>query len=199
MNGVITALIIALSFILVFFWAPILGVVFGGDLDAAHPLRMSDNSVNAGFVTGYSADQKKIGDTSLIISSPDAQKMGAVSFRMSLNSYRAFFNRDMSIDINAIKVIFVSPDGPESLEQKKGRPFRQPGWTVINKKGILPVEYADSDEILEPYESFEILVCSSKPLPTVSQFLIIVELPGSNRIFLPRSVPATISPVMSLN
>jgi hypothetical protein len=199
MNGVITALIIALSFILVFFWAPILGVVFGGNLDAAHPLRMSDNSVNAGFVTGYSADQKSIGETSLIISSPDAQKMGAVSFRMSLNSYRAFFTSDMSIDINAIKVIFVSPDGPESLEQKTGRPFRQPGWTVINKKGILPVEYADSDEILELYESFEILVCPSKPLPPGSQFLIIVELPGSNRIFLPRSVPATISPVMSLS
>jgi len=199
MNGVITALIIALSFILVFFWAPILGVVFGGDLDAAHPLRMSDNSVNAGFVTGYSADQEKIGDTRLIISSRDAQKMGAVSFRMSLNSYRAFFTSDLSIDINAIKVIFVGPNGPEPLVQKTERPIQQPGWTVINKKGILPVEYADSDEILEPYESFEILVCPSKPLPPMSQFLIIVELPGSNRIFLPRSVPATISPIMSLS
>ncbi len=90
MNGVITALIIALAFILTFFWAPIVGVFAGGSLDLAQPLRMSDNSVNAGYVTGYAADQETISDTRVSVSHPDAQKMGAVSFRMSLNSYRRF-------------------------------------------------------------------------------------------------------------
>lgn len=199
MNGVISALIIALSFIMVFFWAPIVGVVFNGSLDSAQPLRMSDNSVNAGYVNGYAADLDKIGDVDVSIYPPDAQKMGAVSFRLSLNSYRAFFNNDMSIDINSIKIIFVGPKGPETLAQKNDRPIKKPGWTVIRKEGILPVEHADQDALLEPYESFEILVFPSSPLPPLSQFLIIIELPDTNKIFLPRSVPAAISPAMILN
>jgi len=109
MKGVITALIIALSFILVFFWAPIVGVVFGGNLDSAQSLRMSDNSVNAGYITGYAADLDKIGATQISISHPDAQKMGAVSFRISRNSYRAFFKNDMILDIDKITVNCSQP------------------------------------------------------------------------------------------
>jgi hypothetical protein len=199
MNGVITALIIALAFIVTFFWAPIVGLIAGGNLDFAQPLKMSDNSVNVGYVTGYAADQGTIGDTQIIISQPDAQKMGAVSFRMSLNSYRAFFNKDMSIDIGTITLIFVGPSGSEILVQKTGRPFTKPGWTVTNIKGILPIEHADEDSILEPYESFEILVYPSTPLLPMSQFLILIQFSDNNKIFLPGTVPATISPIMFLN
>jgi hypothetical protein len=199
MNGVITALIIALAFILTFFWAPIVGVFTSGNMDLAHPLRMSDNSVNAGYVTGYAADQGTISDTRVSVSSPDPQKMGAVSFRISLNSYRAFFQNDMSVDIDRVNLIFVSPSGSETLVQKTDRPFKKPGWTVTNKRGILPIEYADEDIILEPYESFEILVYPTTPLSPLSQFMILIELPDNNRIFLPRTVPGTIYPIMFLN
>jgi hypothetical protein len=199
MNEVITALIIALSFILVFFWVPIVGVFADGSLALAQPLIVSDNSVNAGYVTGYSADSGRIGDTEINISRPDSRKMGAVSFRMSLNTYRAFFRNDMSIDIDKITVIFVSSSGSETLIQKNSRPITMPGWTVIKKKGILPIEQADEDTILEPYESFEILVCPSTPLLPMSRFLILIQLPDNNKIFLSRSVPETISPVMILN
>ena len=196
MNGVITALIIALSFILIFFWAPIVGLIAGGSLDFAQPLKTSDISVNVGYVTGYAADQGTIGDTQIIISQPDAQKMGAVSFRMSLNSYQAFFNRDMSIDIDKITLNFVGPSGSEIVVQKPGRPLTKPGWTVTNIKGILPIEHADEDAILEPYESFEILVYPSTPLLPGSQFLILIQFSDNNKIFLPGTVPATISPIM---
>ena len=125
MNGVIVALIIALAFILTFFWAPIVGVFAAGSLDLATPLRMSDNSVNAGYVTGYAADQDTISDTRVSVSHPDAQKMGAVSFRISLNSYLAFFKNDMRIDIDAIHLNFVSPSGSEILVQKTGRPIHK--------------------------------------------------------------------------
>jgi len=199
MNGVITALIITLSFILAFYWAPIIGIAFDGSLDLAQPLRMSDNSVNTGYVTGYAADLGKIGDTDISISRPDAQNMGAVSFRISLNSYHAFFGNDISIDIDKITVIFVSPYGSETLLQKTGHPLTNPGWTVTKKESFLPIEYADQDTILEPYESFEILVYPSKPLPPMSQFLILIQVPDQYKIFLSRSVPATISPVMNLD
>lgn len=199
MNGVISALIIALCFIFVFFWAPVAGVLFNGSLESAQPLTMADNSVNAGYVTGYAASLGKISDMEVSISNPDAQKMGAVSFRMSLNSYRAFFNNDMSIDIDKIIVNFVSPSGSETLRQKTGHTLTKPGWTVVNKKGILPIQYADHDTLLEPYETFEILVYPSTPLPPMSRFLIVIQLPDENKIFLSRSVPATISPIMHLN
>lgn len=125
--------------------------------------------------------------------------MGAVSFGISLNSYRAFFKNDMSIDIDKITVIFVSQYGSETLSQKTGLPLAKPGWMVTRKKGILPIEYADQDSILEAYESFEILVYPSTPLPPMSRFIILIQLPDQTKIFLPRSVPATISPVMYLN
>lgn len=199
MNGVISALIIALSFILVFFWAPIVGVIYSGSLDSAQPLMMVDNSINAGYVTGYAANTDAIDDTPLFVSHPDPQKMGAVSFRMSFNSYRAFFRNNMSIDIDNITVSIISPGGSETILQKTNRPLTKPCWTVINKKGILPFEFANQDSFLEPYESFEILVYPSTPLPPMTRFMIEIRLPDENKIFLPRTVPASISPVMSLN
>ncbi len=199
MNGVITALIIALTCILIFFWAPIVGLIAGGSLDSPQSLRTSDIPVNVGYVTGYAADQDIIDDTPMSISQPDAQKMGAVSFRMSLNSYRAFFNRDMNIDIDRIMLTFVGPSGSEKLVQKTGRPFTKPGWTVIRINGILPVEHADEDAMLEPYESFEILAYPSVPLPPGSQFLILIQFSDTGKVFLPGTVPATISPIMVLN
>jgi hypothetical protein len=199
MNGVVVALLIALAFILTFFWAPIVGLFAEGSLDLEQPLRISENSLNAGYVTGYAADQGTIHDTELSVSYPDAQKMGAVSFRISFNSYRAFFRNDMNIDIDTISLNFVDQHGSETLVQKTGRPFTKPGWTVTDKRGTLPVMYADGDNILEPYESFEILVYPSTPLPPLSQFMILVQLPDGSKIFLPRTVPGTIYPVMFLN
>jgi hypothetical protein len=199
MNGVITALIIALSIILSFYWAPIVGVVFDGSLDFAQPLKMSDNSVNAGYVTGYAADLGKIGDTEVSNSIPEPQKMGAVTFRLSLNSYRALFRSDMSIDLDQTTMTFVSPSMSETLLQSSSRPMVKPGWTISKKTGILPFEYANQNDILEPYESFEILVFPSTPLPPMSRFLILIQLTNNNQIFISRSVPETITPEMGLN
>ena len=198
MNGVIAALIIALSVILAFFWAPIVGLVFEGKLDFSQPLRISDNSVNIAYVTGYAADLGQISGTAVSNPTPDSQKMGAVSFRMSLNSYRAIVTSGMSIDLDKTTMTFTTQYGSETLLQQSSRPMIKPGWTITKKTGILPFEYADQDNILEPHESFEILVYPSTPLPPMSRFLILIHLPDKNQIFIPRSVPATITPVMGL-
>ncbi|HUT38215.1 MAG TPA: hypothetical protein VMW77_02820 [Methanoregula sp.] len=199
MRSVITALIITLAVILLFYWAPIVGIVFDESVALAQPLRVSDNSVNIGYVTGYAADFSKIGGTEISNPIPDSQKMGAVTFRMALNSYHTFFRSDMSIDLDKITVNFVSPSGSETLLQKSSRPMIKPGWTITKKTGVLPYEYADQDNILEPYESYEILVYPSTPLPPMSQFLIFIRLQDKNQIFITRSVPETITQVMSLN
>ena len=199
MNGVIAALIIALSVILAFFWAPIVGLVFEGKLDFTQPLRISDNSVNIAYVTGFAADLGKIGDTEFSNPTPELQKMGAVSFRMSLNSYRALLTSDMSIDLDLTRMTFTSQYGSETLLQQSSRPMIKPGWTITKKTGILAFEHSDQDNILEPYESFEILVLPSIPLPPKSRFLTLITLPDDNQIFISRSVPETITPVMSLD
>jgi hypothetical protein len=198
MRGVITALIIALTVILLFYWAPVVGVLYDGSLSLAHPLRIPDNSVNVEYVTGYAADLGKIGDTEVSNPIPESQKIGAVTFRMALNSYRAFFRSDMSIDLDKITMTFVSPSGSETLLQKSSRLIIKPGWTITKKTGILPFEHANQDNILEPYESFEILVYPSTPLPPMSRFLILIQLPDKNQIFISRSVPETITPAIGL-
>jgi hypothetical protein len=199
MRGVITALILALIFILLFYWAPILGVLFDGSLALAQPLRIPDNSVNVEYVTGYAADFSKIGDTEIRNPFPDSQKMGAVTFRMTLNPFHTFFRSDMSIDLDQTTMTFVSLSGSETLLQSSSRPMVRHGWTITKKTGILPFEYNNQDNILEPYESFEILVYPSTPLPPMARFLILIQLPDKNQIFITRSVPDTITEVMSLN
>jgi hypothetical protein len=199
MNGVIAALIIALSVILAFFWAPFMGLVFEGNLDLAQPLRMSDNSVNIAYVTGYAADLGKIGDTEISNPTSDSQKMGSVSFRMSLNSYRALLTSDMSIDLDLTTMTFTSQSRSETLLQQSSRPVIKPGWTIAKKTGILAFENNDQDNILEPYESFEIMVLPSKPLPPMSRFYILIKLPNDNQVFISRTVPETITPVMNLD
>jgi hypothetical protein len=199
MNGVIAALIIALSVILAFFWAPFMGLVFEGNLDLAQPLRMSDNSVNIAYVTGYAADLGKIGDTEISNPTSDSQKMGSVSFRMSLNSYRALLTSDMSIDLDLTTMTFTSQSGSETLLQQSSRVVIKPGWTIAKKTGILAFENNDQDNILEPYESFEIMVLPSKPLPPMSRFYILIKLPNDNQVFISRTVPETITPVMNLD
>ena len=198
MNGVIAALIIALSVILAFFWAPFVGLVFEGNLDFAQPLRMSDNSVNIAYVTGYAADTGQISDTAVSNPTPDSQKMGAVSFRMSLNSYSALVTSGMSIDLDKTTMTFTTQSGSEMLIQQPGRPMKKPAWTIAKKTGILSFENNNQDNILEPYESFEILVLPSTPLSPNSQFLILIKLPDDNQIFISRTVPETITPVMNL-
>lgn len=199
MRGVITALIIALMVILLFYWAPIIGVFYDGSLALAQSLRLPDNSVNIEYVTGYAADFDKIGDTEISNPIPDSQKMGVLTFRMTLNSYHALFRSDMSIDLDQTTMTFVSPSMSETLLQSSSRPMVKPGWTISKKTGILPFEYANQNDILEPYESFEILVFPSTPLSPMSRFLILIQLPNNNQIFISRSVPETITPEMGLN
>jgi len=199
MNGVIAALIISLCVILAFFWAPFIGLFFQGNLDFAQPLRMSDNSVNIEYVTGYAAEFDQIGDISVSNPIPDPQKMGAVSFRMSLNSYRTLSTGVTSVDLDQTTITFTSQYGSEILTQQSTRPMKKPGWTIAKKTGTLSFENNNQDNILEPYESFEILVLPSTPLPPLSRFLILIKLPDDNQIFISRSVPETITPIMNLN
>jgi hypothetical protein len=199
MNGVIAVLIIALCIILAFFWAPFVGLVFQGNLDFAQPLRMSDNSVNTAFVKGYAADLGTISDTEIGNPTPDEQKMGAVSFSMSLNSYHTLLAGGMSVDFDQITMTFTSPFGSEFLLQQSSRPIKKPGWTIAKKTGILSFENNNQDNVLEPYESFEILVLPSTPLPPMSRFLILIKLPDDNQIFITRVVPEAITPIMNLD
>jgi hypothetical protein len=77
--------------------------------------------------------------------------------------------------------------------------MKKPGWTIAKKTGILSFENINQDNILEPYELFEILVLPSTPQPPMSRFLILIKLPDDNKIFISRSVPETITPIMNLD
>ena len=107
--------------------------------------------------------------------------MGAVSFRMSLNSYHALVTSGMSIDLDQTTMTFTSQSGSEILIQQPGRPMKKPAWTITKKTGILSFENNNQDNILEPYEAFEILVLPSTPLPPMSRFLILIKLPDQQR------------------
>jgi hypothetical protein len=125
--------------------------------------------------------------------------MGAVSFRMSLNSYRTLSTGVTSVDLDQITMTFTSQSGSEILIQQSSRLIKKPGWTIAKKTGILSFENNNQDNILEPYESFEILVLPSTPLPPMSRFLILIKLPDDNQIFISRAVPETITPIMNLD
>lgn len=199
MNGVIATFIIALCIILTFFWVPFVGLIYEGNLDLGQPLRIPDNSVNIEYVTGYAADLNTINTVAITNPSPGSQNLGAVSFRMSLDSYRTLGIRDMSVDLDKTIITFTDKNGSETLQQQSGGSLTKPGWSIIEKTGLLPFQSNDQDNILEPYESFKILVLPSTPLPPMSRFLVLLQMPDNRQAFFSRAVPETIIPVMSLN
>lgn len=117
----------------------------------------------------------------------DSSRMGAAEMTVAL-----FIGNMGGIDFDTVDVIWGSNGVTEQIPRKDTRPLNCPGWTIAGKYNMLPFKTADSDNILEPNEQFEIFVCPSNTTVPYEKFSVTIDHPGQ---VLPPVVIATAPPM----
>ncbi|MFA5236398.1 MAG: hypothetical protein WC362_00905 [Methanoregula sp.] len=119
---------------------------------------------------------------------PDSGRMGAAEMTVAL------FIGDMGgVDFDTVRVVWVSGGIAETIPRQDSRPLVCPGWTIAGKSNMLPLKTADSDNILEPNEQFEIFVCPANTTAPYQQFSLTIIPPGNTS---PPIVSATVPPLV---
>jgi len=104
-----------------------------------------------GPVTGYQDLCENFDDFSLYRTDPDSSNLGAVRFITQL------LVGDMGgVDMNQAVIVFSKKDEKEHLGMQLPVRIVNPGWAIVRKSHMVPYHQADSDNILEPGEKFDI-------------------------------------------
>ena len=147
-----------------------------------------------GSITGFSATNREFEGISVVRPSPDSRALGAVEMTLSL-----FLGSTGGIDMATTNVTWADLHGTRIIPFTKDRTVICPNWTVMHKYNVNPFKPADQDDILEPGEQFDILICPAETLPPYEEFTIIFDPAGSGPHFPVKcSVPFMISPTMVL-
>ena len=164
----------------------------GGMIPAA--LKESGDSLMlVGSVVGYAATDGTVGSVRVRYGREDASRMGAVSFVVSL------FIGDMGgIDMDRATVAFANRSGSGVLKRADGNLTGQGEWTISGKYNMIPFREADEDNILEPGEQFELLLCPAVSLSPYEVFIISVAPQGGMPLSVIRTVPPRFTRVMDL-
>lgn len=163
------------------------GVLYTTVQDTGHMLALS------GTVTGYQDLCENFDDFSLYRPDPDPTNLGAVRFTVQL------MIGDMGgVDMDRAVIVFDTKGVTERLGMQLPVRIVNPGWSIVRKLHMVPYHEADSDNILEPGEQFDIVAYPSARLPPYTNFDVSIEAEGGVPFNFKRSVPAKITRVMEL-
>jgi hypothetical protein len=170
------------------------GRTFPGGMVAESRYISGDSIQPVGKVYGFPSASGTAGGTAVVFSNPDPGSLGAVKVTLSL-----FIGDTGAIDMDRLTVIWNSGADAELLGQTISSPVICPNWTISGKYNMLPGRTADSDNLLEPGEQFEVLVCPSNGVLPYGTFTLNLIPDGTAvPLRLTRTVPAKIQPVMDL-
>lgn len=93
----------------------------------------------------------------LVIVQEYPNRLGTVRFVVSL-----FIGDTAEIGMDRLQVIWARAGKPESIRRTSAGTIVCPNWTISGKYNQLPGRTADSDDLLEPNEQFELTICPSK-------------------------------------
>ena len=103
------------------------------------------------------------------------------------------------LDMGSLRVAVGYGGGAETLVRDgTGRPGRS-SWAVTGKAGVLPLGKADQDDLLEPPETFQIIVLPSQPLDPGGHVTITLSPPLGISLVIERQIPAHVNPVTLLS
>jgi len=148
-----------------------------------------------GDIYGFSAIDTSRSSVPIYYRVHDRNSLGAVDVSVAL------LVGDMGgVDMDKINVFWVSSRGFEEIPHADASPLICPNWTIARKYNMLPFQSADGDNILEPDEAFELLVCPIWGVAPSDRFTVTIS-PQGNALPLPVALtaPARIRPVMRLN
>jgi hypothetical protein len=103
------------------------------------------------------------------------------------------------LDMGSLQVAVRSHAGTTVLPRdESGLPGRS-SWAVAGKTGVLPLQAADDDDLLEEPETFSILVLPPGPLNPGEQVRVTLQPPLGIPLVVDRNIPAHVSPVTLLS
>jgi hypothetical protein len=159
-------------------------------------LQMTGGSLRpTGDIYGFSAIDTSRSRVPILFRIHDRNTLGAVDVTVAL------MIGDMGgIDMDTTKISWGNARGTEMIPRTDVSPLICPNWTIARKYNMLPYQSADADNILEPNEQFELLVCPLRGAGPYDQFTVTIS-PQGNALPLPvvLTAPARIQPVMHLN
>jgi hypothetical protein len=150
--------------------------------------------VVAGETCGYWVRDGKAGGVPVGFTGEDQPGIDAISVPVQLLIGQG------SIDMDSLTVGIRSRAGITYLSRdRSGLPGRS-SWTVAGMRGVLPLQAADRDDLLEAPETFQLLVLPPWSLEPGDHVTVSIAppLPGIPLV-LDRGIPAHVSPVTLLS
>jgi len=151
-----------------------------------------------GPVTAY-ADMPGMPENTELVPSPQSRSgMSTVQVNIQLATLLMNWEPGTGDDFSQATVVMVTPGGSETLPRRTTPPLSRPGWSIVNKSGVLPGTTANANDLLEPNEQFTLIVSPQANLPAGTPFFITIRIPGVQPLTIGRSVPVPLRPVMDL-
>ena len=149
---------------------------------------------SVGPVTAFSAVNGTPHDVDARYPEPDPGRMGSVELNVAL-----FIGSMGGVDFDKVRVVWISNGIAETLARSDNRPLICPGWTIVAKYTTIPLKNANSNNILDPDEQFEIFACPTNTTAAYQQFSLVIA-PMGNVIppLISTSAPPMIRPVVQL-
>ena len=167
---------------------------FPGGLVAESMYLSGDALQPVGSLIGFSAVSGAPGGMMVQYPHPDPDRLGAVQLTVSL-----FIGDTGAIDMDRLNVTWECGGSSEPVQKSDTIPLVCPNWTIGKKNNMLPGHSADDDNLLEPGEQFQILVCPLEPVAPYASFTLILHPDGSAMpLPLTRMAPMRIMPVNNL-
>lgn len=121
-------------------------------------------------------------------------RLGGVGMTVSL-----FIGSTGGIDMACTTVFWTDASKTQALRISDGRPLLCPNWTIAAKRNRIPLRSADEDDILEPGEQFDLIVCTGTTYAPYDTFTIAVDPAGPGPVYPVKcTVPFPITRTMEL-
>lgn len=148
-----------------------------------------------GSALAFSAIDDNPSDVHAAYPVPNPARMGSLKANVAL-----LIGDSGGVDFDRVSLVWISNGTAETIPRKDTAPLVCPGWTIAGKYGLIPLESANSNNILESGEQFEIFICPQTPLPAYRAFNIRIENSGGIQSpFLGGTAPVMNSPVSPLS
>jgi hypothetical protein len=153
-----------------------------------------DNLQLTGNVYGFPAVSGTTGNTIVFVPHPDPGRLGVIRTTVSL-----FMGSTGAIDMDRLMVTWDNGASAERIIQTPVRALTCPNWTISGKYNRLYGLTADSDDLLEPGEQFELTICPSEGIRPYGSMVVTISPHGvAMPLKVSRMAPPRIQPVMDL-
>jgi len=190
-------IVIILGIILILYVALILrspGTITGSGILDAYMGDTGNMLRTVGPVTVFSAVNGTPRDVDVLYPDPDPDRMGSVELNVAL-----FIGSMGGVDFDKVRIVWISNGIAETIPRNDARPLLCPGWTIVRKYNVIPLKDANSNDILDPGEQFEIFACPKNITAPYQQFSLVIALPGNiSPPVVSVSAPPMVQPVVNL-